>query len=47
MLRGVHTKINLSLNLSRVDLKVDPAKEEKIANDRQFFWAAVIFQSIF
>ena len=31
MLRGVNTKINFSLNLGRVDLKVAPAKEERIA----------------
>ena len=37
MLRGVHTKINFSLNLSRVDLKVFPVKEETIAHHLQFF----------
>ena len=37
MLRGVHTKINFSLNLSRVDLKVAPDKKERIACHLQFF----------
>ena len=37
MLSGVHTKINFSLKLSMVDLKVDPAKEEKNAYHLQFF----------
>ena len=37
MLSGVHTKINFSLNLSRVDLKVFPVEEETIAHHLQFF----------
>ena len=37
MLRGAHTKINFSLNLSRVDLKVAPVKKERIAYHLQFF----------
>ena len=37
MLRGVYTKINISLNLSRVDSKVVPVKEERMAYHLQFF----------
>ena len=37
MLSGVQTKINFSLNLSRVDSKVVPAKLERIAHHLQFF----------
>jgi hypothetical protein len=36
MLRGVQTKINFSLNLTRVDLKVFRGKEETIAYHLQF-----------
>ena len=37
MLRGAHSKINFSLNLGRVDLKVVPVKEEIVAYHLQFF----------
>ena len=37
MLKGVHIKFNFSLNLSREDLKVVPAKEEIIAYHLRFF----------
>ena len=37
MLRGVHIKINFSLSLSRVDLKVVPAEEEIVVYHLQFF----------
>ena len=37
MLRGVHSKINFSLNLLRVDLRIFPVKDEIIAYHLQFF----------
>ena len=37
MLRGVHSKINFSLNLGRVDLRIVPVKDEIIVYHLQFF----------
>ena len=37
MLRGVHSKINFSLNLVRVDLTIVPVKDEIIVYHLQFF----------
>ena len=36
MLRGVHSKINFSLNLVRVDLRIVPVKDEIIVYHVQF-----------